>query len=310
MINIINVFKELRMGKVGVQKKLTVENCELKIFCALATNGNYRLSILTSQPAVSIDSTKALKLIQGIESENAYWTCFELLDNSASNVFYSLCSDLISSTIGCKTEKEAMSCLVNRYYAWSVMFKKSRPMSEEKIKGLFGELYFLNEYMIPKYGINKAISAWSGPDGTSKDFSIDDTWYEVKTISTISQVVKISSLAQLSAENTGYLCVVRTEKMSKEYNDGKCSINDMFNIIMNQIEANEIKEQFVSKLMDYGFDITDDTTNYKLKVDAKWMYLVKEDFPRIVERDVKFEEIGRVTYELILGAIEKFRVEG
>lgn len=309
-INISSIFNELRSAKMGMQKKISIDNCVLRMYCAISSAGNCRLSILTENPIISIESTKSLKVIQGIEGTNSYWTCFELLDNTASNVFYSLCTDLIDSALYYKSESEAMASLTNRYYAWRVMFKKSRPLSEEKIKGLFGELYFLHEYMIPLYGAEIAVNSWSGPDGTSKDFSVNELWYEIKTISTNAQVVKISSLAQLSADTDGQLYVVRTEKMSKEFNNGKCSINDLFNLILNMIKSNEVKEKFIIKLIDFGFDITDNSTNYKLKVDSVWSYLISDRFPRLIEKDVVFEEIGRVTYELILKSIDKFRIRG
>ena len=59
------------------------------------------------------------------------------------------------------------------------------------IQGLFGEMYFLKNYMIPKFGINSAIFSWSGPEQTSKDFSLENNWFEIKTISAKSSLVKI-----------------------------------------------------------------------------------------------------------------------
>lgn len=308
-IDFKNIYNELRQSKMGVQQKLNIPDCALRIYCAISLTGKSRLSILTSKPSSIIESTKVLKVIQGKESEEAYWTCFELQDNVAANVFYALCEDLIESTFGVETENEAFNSLINRYYAWKIMFKKWTKLSEEKTKGLFGELYFLNEYMIPNYGIESAINAWSGPSYTNKDFSINNVWYEIKTISADSQVVKISSLTQLAADSDGELCVVRVEKMSEEYNDGKCCISDLVTLVANKIETTELKSCFLSKLVEYGFDLSDESTGLKLKVQGLSRYKVNDKFPRITKADIVFNEIGKVSYELILNMIEKYKIE-
>ncbi|HRF69998.1 MAG TPA: PD-(D/E)XK motif protein [Candidatus Pelethenecus sp.] len=308
-IDFKNIFGELKQYNFGVQQKLNISDCVLRIYCAISSAGKSRLSILTSNPSVNIESTKVLKVVQGKESENTYWTCFELQDRVATNVFYALCDDLIEATIGIENEVDAMNCLVNRYYAWKIMFKKWTKLSEEKTKGLFGELYFLNEYMIPAYGVESAINAWSGPSYTNKDFSIKNTWYEVKTISADAQVVKISSLSQLTADSDGELCIVRVEKMSDEYNDGKSCISDLVTLISNKIETTELKSCFLSKLVEYGFDLSDESTGMKLKVQTLFRYLVNDKFPKITKTDIMFNEIGKVSYELILNMIENYKIK-
>jgi len=87
-IDFKNIYNELRQSKMGVQQKLNISDCALRIYCAISSTGKSRLSILTSKPSSIIESTKVLKVIQGKESEEAYWTCFELQDNVAANVFY------------------------------------------------------------------------------------------------------------------------------------------------------------------------------------------------------------------------------
>ena len=98
------------------------------------------------------------------------------------------------------------------------MFKKvSCSLSNEKEQGLFGELYFLDKYMIPKYGVDNSINAWTGPLGYNKDFSINNTWYEIKTIGVNSTCINISSLSQLSSDIPGILTILGLKKMSEEY---------------------------------------------------------------------------------------------
>ena len=55
-------------------------------------------------------------------------------------------------------------------------------LSEFQILGLMGEILFLREFLIPKYGEKMALLGWSGQELTHKDFSYANEWYEIKTI--------------------------------------------------------------------------------------------------------------------------------
>lgn len=73
-------------------------------------------------------------------------------------------------------------------------------LSASEIKGLLGELFFLQTYLAPMYGIEKAAISWTGPRLLPQDFIIDDIWYEVKTISSSRDSVKISCFANKSKD--------------------------------------------------------------------------------------------------------------
>ena len=74
----------------------------------------------------------------------------------------------------------------------------------------------LKNIVAPKYGINTAVQAWGGPDMQSKDFTVNETWYEVKTIGANADSIHISSLTQLASEYTGHLAPKQFHRNSKE----------------------------------------------------------------------------------------------
>ncbi len=307
-INFEELYNSLEQEKYNTQKLIKLDNCVLRVYYGLNPNGKLRLSFISKCQTGRVAQTKAIAVVQGTSNDHDNWTCFDLMDTSAKQVFYALCNDLIKIISCCKTEQEAITSMLNRFYAWKKMFKGQSQLSEEKIKGLFGEMYYLLEYMIPKYGVHQAICSWSGIDGLSKDFSINDNWYEIKTISANRSAVKISSITQLSSETEGELCVVKVEKMYQEFSNGKSSLKELFDCIMDNIEDNELVEVFVSKLSNFGYDMSDTMNQHKYRVDNVASYLVKEDFPRIMEGEIKYSEITNVTYELQLPAIEKFKI--
>lgn len=301
-----DVFENIS-NELGSQKMIEVDSI-IKVYYGLNNAGNLRLSFMSSVAPPKMDSTKLLKVIQGKETDKVYWTNFDLLESTAKQVFYSFCRDLLGAVDRIDDEKKALVYLKNRFHIWKSMFRKgSVVISAELIKGLFGELYFLDTVLSEKYGIVDAISSWSGTDGTAKDFSKDKDWYEIKAVSVSAVSVKISSVSQLSSETPGHLVVIRLESMSPVYSNGKSSIGELLYSILQKIELDETKELFLSKLLSYGINLSDECCSEKFNVTSVQSYRVDEKFPRLLEDDIKYKEICKVSYELIINSLEKFK---
>jgi hypothetical protein len=181
----------------------------------------------------------------------------------------------------------------------------SKKVSENEIRGLFGELVVLLNYMIPKYGSNRAVRSWTGAEQTKKDFSIDDTWYEVKTLSMGKATVTITSIEQLDSEIEGFLTVVKVEKMSKEYNG--ISLQDLIEEIIKILNQNE-QDIFINKLSEFGYDFFDDYSAYVYKIEETNFYVVDNKFPRILRQSLPVEVIN-CTYDLDLILLTDYLVE-
>lgn len=69
----------------------------------------------------------------------------------------------------------------------------------------------------------------------------------------------------------------------------------------------ETKELFLGKLAEYGLDLTDECCSEKYSVVSQHFYTVNSEFPRILEPDVKFKEICKVSYELIINSLDRFK---
>lgn len=300
------VFEALS-NETGSQKKLELDST-LNVYYGMSNEGNPRLSFMSSVAPPKMDSTKMLKVIQGKEMDGVYWTSFDLLQANAKHVFYSFCNDLVGSVENIAEEKKALVYLKNRFHIWKSMFKKgSVSISGELLRGLFGELYFLQTFLADKYGIDKAIESWSGADGTTKDFSVANDWYEIKVVSSSSVSVKISSVSQLSSDLPGHLVIVKIEFMSPAFVNGKSSIGELLQAILDKIEFDEVREAFLGKLARYGLDLTDECCSEKFSVASVHFYTVDSDFPRILEEDVKYKEICKVSYELIINSLDRFK---
>lgn len=306
MIDIQKIFEEL--NRADGFKKIKIEESPVGIYCGVKENGLPSLAFMSQHPPLTIESTQYLQVTQWSENNSVYWSRFDLELGSARTVFYSLCVDLIKASVGCNSDEQAMNAIKNKYMIWRKMFRKAKgSMTEESYKGMFGELYFLKHYLWPKIGLCNAIRSWSGPDMTSKDYSYKDDWYEIKTISTNSNSVSISSLTQLEAVTSGHLVIFRVEQMSAEYDEGDCCVEKIISDIMCNIDDEGVKEFFIGKILAYGYDFDEgENIFHKYRVANGKFYLVDNDFPRITTDSVSYEEVIKVTYSLALDGIQKY----
>lgn len=304
MISLYDKFNLLNRSIKNSQFPVTTKGA-IKAYYGISNDGFFRIAFLSSSSIGIKGITKAIEIVQGSNSEDNYWTCFDLKNDDLLSVFCSFGEDMISCVETELNENIAASKLRLRYNTWIALFRKTRtPLSEEKAKGLFGELYFMKTSLIKQYGYASSINAWSGPEQYSKDYSIGDTWFEIKTISANSAVAKISSLQQLSSDVDGHLIVVRVEEMADTFSGSDSSINGLLQDILTSIEDNETKDLFLDKVNKYGFDFSDDIGNKKYSVKRVEKYLVNNSFPVLRENDIKSDAVNNVSYELILKLIK------
>lgn len=302
-------FKQLEKDFINEQRRMPTSSC-LNVYYGLTKEKYYRLSFVSTTRPFKLESTKEIKVTQGKEIEDVYWTCFDLISEEAKDVFFIFCESLIESIEEVNDEHEALNNIRERYYSWRLLLKNKGKMAYENYQGLFGELYFLSEILGKKYDIESVINAWVGPDGYSKDFSINYTWYEIKTIGMSSTCVKINSLSQLDSEVTGHLVCIQVEKMSDQFDDGMCSVPKLYNKILEKISSHQTREDFINKVLKYGYvDEEFPLNNRKFEVKRITSYLADDKFPKMTKNDIKEGAISNITYDLLISAIEKYKEE-
>jgi hypothetical protein len=227
---------------------------------------------------------------------------FSLTDPEFRDLFYLFCNDLIDSSRNIDPA-DGYTFIVNRFNKWRGFGNSVKKyLSESQIKGLLGELMFLKTSMVDKYGIDKAISGWTGPEPTKKDFSYDDVWYEVKTAS--KDTISISSTDQLKSDMPGLLIVYHLEKMSPETE--AISLNALVDEILEVIEIDENRLTFIMKLVQVGYYKEEYYDTYVYQLTKRDVFEITEDFPLIDEKNLH-PAIGNVKFDLILNMLEAYR---
>ena len=308
MNNFREAYETLLEQKPGTQRKIEVFSC-LSVFLGVSHDGHLRLSFMSQGDSPKIESTQIINIIQGREDSTTYWTSFDLLDIELKDAFISFCENLIETVAGINDEIKALRLLKRRFATWKILFQKKKEIDlpKERVVGLFGELYTLKNVLAPIYGPENSIKGWGGPDMQSKDFTINETWYEVKTIGANTDKVHISSLTQLSSSTIGHLVVVRAEAVSPEFGGDSISLIDVIKDILLNIADEVIESLFTRKLQEIGINIYGNEVSNRFDVKSIDIYQVDDHFPRITEKEVPYPEITSVTYALSVAAINKYK---
>lgn len=311
MVNFKQFFEERQRN--DALYRINNKSC-IDFYCGYDENNNYCIALKAPKSFPYIDSTKLLFIEQKIDIiPDTYWLYISLKDSEAKNVFFSFCNDIFESIYEINDFDDLYILLKNRIICWKKMFSKAtKPLSKEVLKGLYGELLFIDKYLSKQIGLTNAIKSWSGPTGTSKDFAYENTWYEIKTINCLNPTIKISSLNQLSDFNEGYLVVIKVEETSEMYVSDYSDIMILYNNIIHRLREegdNEVTESFFDKLSKVGFAPNDEYSLYKFRPKEPEYYLVNNDFPVLKESDINHLEIAKISYELILKMLDKYRSE-
>lgn len=281
------------------------DNRDINLYIGKDENAHYSIDFRGTFHPVKIVGSKVIEVSQFSIDETQFLR-FSLLNSDLLECFSLFCYDLIKSTLGIVDDETAYKQLQTRYLSWKRMFKPNRGLlTESEIMGLIGELLYMRDYMIPIHGVDAALESWTGPEKTHKDFSLNDTWYEIKTISSGKESVRISSLEQLDSDIIGYLVVYSLERMSPSFNGVR--LNELVAQIMDLIPIAIQRDLLLAKLELYGYDFSPEYDNYVYAVSDCVSYKVHENFPRLVRKDIPVS-VSRIQYEIILSEIEDFKM--
>lgn len=261
--------------------------------------GKYKPVRITSSDVIAVEQYKQGDLLT---------LRFSLENSDLLEYFCTFCQDLMDSVRVTSDDEAAYQTLRSRYYSWRQLFRPDNArMTEAEIMGLIGELLFLKDYMIPERGIDVALESWMGPEKTHKDFSDQQDWFEIKTISFGKESVRISSVEQLDSDIDGALVIYELEKMSPSFDGIK--LNQLANNIIASLQSASQREVFIDKLQLFGFDFSNEYDNLVFALRGEHKYKVDtNNFPRI-HRDMLPDAIARVQYDLLLTEIEPFKLD-
>lgn len=280
------------------------ENDALQLYLGKDYNGRFALEFRGHFIPTKILGSAVISVAQ--TKSNQYISLFFALENAdLLEYFCTFCEDLVNSNLDIVDDNLAYKTLCSRYNSWKKLFKPNKArLTEIEVIGLIGELLYLRDIMFKTYGFDIALESWTGPEYTHKDFSLEETWHEVKTISVGKRDVHISSLEQLDSDVNGNLVVYELERMSPSFNGIK--LNAIVTDIIGLLPHNIQKETFLNKINQFGYDFSTEYDNFVFSLISFSTYKVDDTFPRLTRKNIP-SSIMRVQYDIMLNEIEEYK---
>lgn len=273
------------------------------------SQGDGRILILQTQnePKIPNKSSKGITVSVLSQPGGSRWAlAFVLNDRKYSEMFDRFCEDVVDSSRK-QTPESGPDFAYNRFNYWTRMFRPDRnQLSEESIRGLIGELVVLKDVMIPKYGEEKALAAWMNRKHGKQDFTLDDHWYEVKTILEGVCSLTITSLEQLDRDDAGSIIVVQLRKASTECKDS-LNLNSIVDLVDSSIQGAKPKDILYTTLDEIGYSIDSSYDDLCFDCISKTEYVVDDDFPRIRKSQL-MPGIISGSYDISIDSITEYRV--
>lgn len=275
------------------------------VYLGIDHDGRKSLALVMNARRERITSTQTINAQFFKRDDGQLMLCFSLVDDQLRDIFYKFCEDIIESTRLCRKE-DGFAPAVERWETWIKFFAKtSLPLSENEILGLIGEIYFLQNVMMPKYGQDVALDSYIGTDRAHKDFEVNDTWYEVKSIHNGVRTVKISSIEQLDSKEVGQLEIITFDQSTPTY-ENNITLNNVISGFRNSLDR-KWQLKFDEKMRKAGYleDERYDEFNFLfVKVDE---YTVSSDFPKLSKNELP-NGITKASYEIDISAIQGYKV--
>lgn len=226
-----------------------------------------------------------------------------------ADVFTALAEDLVRRVGEIADPAEQARVFLGQLARWQKFLSASLDgLSEETQRGLWGELHFLREQLLPVIGTS-AVAAWKGGERAHQDFQFEVGAVEVKTtLAKQPQVVRITSERQLddAAWTVLFLAVI-----ALDVRDGS-GIGETLPAIVASLRSGlsteaAAQEQFEDALIASGyFDIH--APRYAERgylVRSQKLFRISRGFPRLIESDMP-NGIGDANYGLSVAACERF----
>lgn len=304
--------------KSGFYKIRYSETSQADVYLGIKVPEMYRLLILCVPPAegrkfdfkYEFKGVKFEKIIDPHDSTNVL-LCLKLVDFQLEDIFNTLCLDIIGSIIEESVIHVIQQKFKSRLLKWQNLFDRYNGdgLTFEEQRGLYGELYFLREWLERCDNFERVVTAWLGPEKGLQDFQSEDWAVEVKTTyGNNHQMIHINSERQLDSSNINYLYLYHLSLDVKQ-SSGE-TLNQIVQYIRKVLTTDQMDYTFFNlKLLKAGYFDKHarfyQEKGYFIRDDI--FYSVMDQFPRIQESDL-MNGVGDVKYSIIVSTLDKYSV--
>lgn len=298
-----NIFNKITNTDAAIRVD---ENINHNIFLGKDEKNRLIIFAVSNMVPLNITSSNLIEVQTGLRSDRQWVLSFILINQDYSDMFCHFCDDIIMYAVE-NRHKNVVESFSNRYIKWQNMLKKNSTglLSKEAVKGLIGEIHFLINSMVPKYGIEKSVFAWVGMEYNIHDFIVDDLWYEIKSVKNGAPTVTVSSIEQLDCQNEGKLVINYFDDTSIA-DINKITLNSIILELFSLINADSLKIMISDKLIDYGYIYRKEYDAFPFKFIKRDVYNINNTFPAMRRCDIP-DAVKNTKYELFIIKIQNYK---
>jgi hypothetical protein len=287
------------------------ESHPLDFYLGRESSGEWVLLLITEEHSKSSREYQAIHVVCRQRHDGRWALLFRLMRQELEKLFSLLCEDLVESSRNLQDPSKYASFVLARFARWQKLLEQGHSglLDEAAIRGLIGELLFLEKKAIPSRGLREAVNGWVGPLSAARDFRFPEHEYEVKTIRLGTNRVIISSAEQLDLPvNLLDLFIVLLDDAEPESHPEAFTLLNIVGRLKELMESDSVAlETFESRLLDAGFVMRDEYSERAYIFRQFRGFRVEEDFPAIRRSQLPVG-IGKVSWELEIPAILSFEL--
>lgn len=281
----------------------------LKLYIGREMTGEYLFLLVDPEQPPKFKGLRSVH-IKTFERDDGQWHLLLSLEQpELAGVFALLCEDLVESSRHLARGSSGVSLLSRRLVNWRLLLEEggSGLLTTEVVRGLIGELLFLDKYFLDLLGPVSAVKTWGGPFGAAQDFQRADEAWEIKTVHPNSTFVQIASESQLDTKlRTINLVVVPLAEVSDGFG---YSLNELVVRLKARMgDLSEAQEAFDDRLVALGYMNRSEYDSPRFKAGKARTFQVHGEFPRIEAKDL-IMGVTEVRYKVQLDACAPFEIE-
>ena len=281
----------------------------LKLYIGRAVTGGYLFLLLDPEQPPKLKNLKSVH-IDSMQRSDGQWSLLLSLNNiELASVFALLCEDLVESSRHLVRGGSGIKLISRRLANWRRLLEEGGNglLSNPEVRGLIGELFMLDSFLIEKLGSIDAVNSWCGPFGSDQDFQMTEEAWEIKTIHTDSVSVQIASEMQLySLVRKINLVVISLDEVT---DSSEHSLNGLVSRIKLRMQDQPMaQDAFDERLVTLGYLARAEYDSPHFKAGKVRTFRVEDNFPRLQVKDLIFG-VTNVRYKVLLEACTPFEIE-
>lgn len=244
--------------------------------------------------------------------EDGQWTVVLTLQAKAlTEAFMGMCTELVRRSASASSNTAARAMFFETLQHWKELLagRVPRRMTDEQIRGLMAEIWFAIEVLGAIRPASEVLLAWHGPYGSPQDFQTSDgAMYEVKSVHMGSRSIEISSVQQLDPPVEGplTLALVNVEAVPASVTKARTLLSLVNEFKLRLGDDPKAADELDHRLKALALDLGDDYYAEKsYAMSGPRIYVVEEDFPRILRVDVPLA-VDKLNYRVRIDGLEKF----